>query len=94
MYKANMPYEAQNDLVESFDHHKDKNASWYFCSSCNDYIEHMVEYYGIKKIEYIINAYENGLLETKYTRDSNARYGYSYPIYLLGERITDLFNNE
>jgi len=86
-----MPYEKQEDLVESFDHHRPSDISWYTCSACRDYIEYLAQVYGTEKIEYIINAYESGLLETKYTRDKDSRYGYHFPLYMLGDRVKDLF---
>lgn len=95
MEQPTMPYKAQEDMVESLDHHKtERRLTWYHCSSCRDYIEYMVQVYGTEKIEFIINAYESGLLETIYTPDKDARYFYEYPIYFMGERVEDLFSNK
>ena len=94
MEQPTMPYKAQEDLVESLDHHRPSDFKWYNCSACRDYIGYMIDVYGTKKVEYIINAYESGLVETKYTPDNNAKYFYHYPIYFMGERVEDLFNNQ
>ena len=66
MERLIMKKNAQIRFIDGLqDHSGDNNSlgSWYDCESCENHIIHYVEFYGIERIEFLINSYESGLLK-------------------------------